>query len=137
MGIWHYIPEHLGYDFSKQHESSNDAHLSQYLTKNPQIPIMIYVHGNDRDRAASFRIEKCKNLLSLGYHVFAIDYRGYGDSTGISSELGIVQDVLTLYVLIMSYNRDATIYFYGHSLGTGIVSHASRILSEQQSLCFF
>ena len=56
--------------------------------------------------------------------------KGYGDSTGLPSEEGIVKDVLALYNLIMSYNNNTTIYLYGHSLGTGIVSHVSKILTE-------
>jgi abhydrolase domain-containing protein 12 len=81
-------------------------------------------------RAAPFRVKKCKNLNELGYHIFAIDYRGFGDSTGIPSEEGVVNDVLALYNLIMTQNKNTTIYLYGHSLGTAIVTHAARRISE-------
>lgn len=60
-----------------------------------------------------------RNLRKLGGHIFALDYRGYGDSTGVPTEEGVVLDVFTLYNLIMSYRPDAKIYLYGHSLGTG------------------
>jgi abhydrolase domain-containing protein 12 len=81
--------------------------------------MVIYVHGNDRDRSAPFRVNLCNNLVKLGYHVFAIDYRGYGDSTGWPSETGVVKDVISLYNMIKSYNKDGKLFFYGHSLGTG------------------
>lgn len=78
----------------------------------------------------------------MGYHVFAIDYRGwylkfslklsfgifflklkpnkgYGDSTGVPTEDGVVQDVLSLYILITSYEPETKMFMYGHSLGTG------------------
>jgi pimeloyl-ACP methyl ester carboxylesterase len=69
--------------------------------------------------------------VNLGYHVFAVDYRGYGDSSGEPSESGVVADVIALYDLLRKYrptqlsieaNRIIStggVYFFGHSLGTG------------------
>ena len=71
--------------------------------------------------------------------MFAIDYRGcnlnfnkiiifllnkrylkgYGDSTGYPTEKGVVNDVLSLYELILTHQPDARVFLYGHSLGTG------------------
>jgi alpha-beta hydrolase superfamily lysophospholipase len=56
--------------------------------------------------------------VQSGYAVFSIDCRGYGDSTGSSTEHGVVTDVLKLYDLIKSHNQKAKIAFYGHSLGS-------------------
>lgn len=55
----------------------------------------------------------------MGYHVFALDYRGYGDSTGEPTEEGVVNDVLKLYEIIRGHNENVRLFFYGHSLGTG------------------
>jgi pimeloyl-ACP methyl ester carboxylesterase len=76
------------------------------------------------------RIQTCKLLNDLGYHVFALDYRGYGDSTGEPSETGIVNDVINLHNFIKSYQKEAQIHLWGHSLGTGVVCHAGKILTE-------
>lgn len=55
--------------------------------------------------------------------MFAVDVRGYGDSTGWPSEDGVVKDVLTLYnfikAIIEKHKAVPRIFFYGHSLGTG------------------
>lgn len=72
-------------------------------------------------RATPFRVELCSNLAEMGYQVFALDYRGYGDSTGSPTEDGVVHDVIKLYELVRSYNEHARIIFYGHSLGCGSV----------------
>ena len=61
----------------------------------------------------------CQSLTQLGYHVFAIDYRGFGDSTGTPSETGCVNDVLNLYNFIKAIQNKSRIFFWGHSLGTG------------------
>lgn len=56
----------------------------------------------------------------MGYHVFALDYRGYGDSTGSPTEKGVVKDLLELYELVKTYaNENTKLFLYGHSLGTG------------------
>jgi pimeloyl-ACP methyl ester carboxylesterase len=84
------------------------------------------------DRATPFRRSLCTQLVNQGYHVFAIDYRGYGDSTGEPSEAGVVKDVIALYDLLRKYRPAAQgssnsaqtasvggVYLFGHSLGTG------------------
>lgn len=58
----------------------------------------------------------------MGYHVFAIDYRGYGDSEGWPSEEGTASDVIELFNLLREKKPNAKIYLYGHSLGTGLVN---------------
>jgi len=75
--------------------------------------------GNDGDRARSNRRGICSKLSSMGYHVFALDYRGYGDSTGWPSEKGVVNDVMILFNFIKSFQNSSDIYLWGHSLGTG------------------
>lgn len=118
IGVWHYLPQDHTYDHTKHASRSNTEHLKTYLTDRNKSPVFIYVHGNDRDRASPYRIELCTNLVKLGVHVFALDYRGYGDSSGSPTELGVVSDVLDLYKLIKEQNPHNKIYLYGHSLGT-------------------
>jgi len=132
IGVWHFIPDvhSVKYDFMRHSTASTKSHLKKYLSVDKHVPIMIYVHGNDRDRAATFRTKKCAKLNAFGYHIFAVDYRGYGDSTGTPSETGVVNDVVALHTLLLKENPNASIYMYGHSLGTAIVTAASRKISE-------
>ncbi|CAF0732716.1 unnamed protein product [Brachionus calyciflorus] len=133
IGVWHYLPDGHSYDYTKHSSRSNTEHLKTFLSKSKKNPVLIYVHGNDRDRSTPFRIELCKNLVNLGFHVFALDYRGYGDSAGYPTEMGVVSDVLDLYKLILTHHADGRVYLYGHSLGTAIVCHASKLISNMKS----
>jgi abhydrolase domain-containing protein 12 len=115
----HYIPIKMAYSYtSDAPRRSNKDHLNYYLG-NSSAPLIIYAHGNDQSRATSYRIELCNNLVSMGYHVFAFDYRGFGDSTGQPSEIGAVNDLVALYELLHAHRPNSPIYLYGHSLGAG------------------
>lgn len=131
IGVWHFVPKKLGYNEKEHKEKSLKEHLNKFLKQVDKPTVVLYVHGNDRDRATPYRVELCSNLVDLGYHVFALDYRGYGDSTGEPTEDGVVKDVIKLYELVRSYNEHARIVFYGHSLGCGIVTDATKLLTKK------
>jgi alpha-beta hydrolase superfamily lysophospholipase len=121
----------MKYDHSKDSKRSVKEHFDRYFKEpNDNIPVFIYSHGNDADRAGKNRIKLCTKLNKLGYHVFAIDYRGYGDSTGSPTEEGLVKDVINLYNFIKTYRKDVKIYLWGHSLGTGVSCHVGKVLTE-------
>ncbi len=51
VGVWHYVPENHKYNHEEHSKFSLDKHLKRYLARNEKnTPVMIYVHGNDRDR---------------------------------------------------------------------------------------
>lgn len=58
------------------------------------------------------------------YHLVAIDYRGFGHSTGIPSEDGLIQDASALveWALNVAGLPPSRIVLIGHSLGTAVVS---------------
>ena len=66
-----------------------------------------------------------KKLLSLGYYVLSIDYRGYGDSTNMKpSEDTVVNDArAALDWMTDKLGDKARVVVWGHSLGTAIASH--------------
>lgn len=51
---------------------------------------LLYFHGNGSNLLAYW--DRLQILWRLGYRVFAIDYRGYGRSSGAPSELGVYAD---------------------------------------------
>ena len=85
-------------------------------------------------RSTNHRIGLYKLLSSLGYHVIALDYRGYGDSTGTPSEKDLVKDSQFTYEYINKWAPDSNIFIWGHSLGTGVTSHLGKILNENNVL---
>ncbi len=71
-------------------------------------------------RSTRHRIELYKLLRSLGHHVIAVDYRGFGDSTGVPTEQDVVKDALFTFEYIRQMApSDASVYIWGHSLGSG------------------
>ena len=57
------------------------------------------------------------------YSTYLVDYRGYGRSTGIPTEAGILSDALALYDHIRAKHQ--SISLFGRSLGTGVACYVA------------
>jgi len=110
LGAWYMLPA---------------ASSGKVETLTSEDTVILYLHGNGSNRAHPHRIGLYKVLLSLGYYVLALDYRGYGDSTNIKpSEDSVVSDArAALDWLTDKLGDKAKIIVWGHSLGTAIASH--------------
>lgn len=67
--------------------------------------------------------------------MLAVDYRGFGDSTGTPSETGLLEDARTIwdYTTIGGKGKEGVILI-GQSLGTGVVAGlAGRLAHEGMS----
>ncbi|KAJ9127002.1 hypothetical protein QFC24_001233 [Naganishia onofrii] len=77
-------------------------------------------------------------------NVIAIDYRGYGDSTGSPSEDGLLSDATTVWEYISTHSSRKTsrseqpvqeegksIVVMGHSLGTAVSSRLAGYLADR------
>ncbi|MNU30338.1 Alpha/beta hydrolase family protein [compost metagenome] len=88
----------------------------------PGRPTIAFFHGNAgnlSDRAPTLGMFKAK-----GYGFVAMDYRGYGNSTGTPSEQALYDDgrlVLDTIINVMQIPASSVI-LYGESLGTGIAT---------------
>lgn len=84
----------------------------------------LYLHGQGRTRASTSRVKTVEVMSNFGFRVLTIDYRGFGDSDGVPTEKGVVEDAKTalkwLRMIRNSKNSDAPIIVWGHSLGTAI-----------------
>ncbi|CAO1414936.1 unnamed protein product [Diamesa tonsa] len=104
--------------------------LFEEILRRTKDPIVLYLHGNTGSRGNGHRVELYKILRRLGYHVIAVDYRGYADSSDIPpTEVGAVNDALMTYKYIKNLTNNA-VFVYGHSLGTGIGAHMLSILNK-------
>ncbi|XP_007437359.1 protein ABHD12B [Python bivittatus] len=128
FGIWHAVPDSR----RKEAEGKDLSWYEEALADDN--PIIIYLHGNGGTRATSHRVDFIKAMSDGGFHVLAVDYRGYGDSTGEPSEKGFTTDVLCLYNWVKARSRNSTVIFWGHSLGTGIATNTARKLKEQEGI---
>lgn len=85
---------------------------------NGETPTILYLHGN----AANLRCreQRLKALVDLGFSILAIDWRGYGVSTGRPSQGGLQLDAETAYEWLAQRTDPASIVVFAESIGTGI-----------------
>lgn len=114
-----------------QVNATNEQQFYERMLHTIGSKVIFYLHGNSGSRAASHRVELYKLLRELGYHVIAFDYRCYGDSTEVApSEAGLVRDAIAVYKYITNVTK-SPIFAWGHSLGTGVVTHTMAALERQ------
>jgi fermentation-respiration switch protein FrsA (DUF1100 family) len=92
----------------------------------PGHGVVIYLHGNADNLAV--RAGRFRDVAATGAGVMAIDYRGYGGSTGQPSERGLYDDARTAWRFVRSNEPNAPIILWGESLGTGV---AVQIATEE------
>ena len=86
-------------------------------------PIILYMHGNTGTRAMRHRIGMYNMLVKRGYHCVTFDYRGYGDSDGSATELGMKEDGYLVWKWIRKHAPNAKVFVWGHSLGSAAATH--------------
>ena len=84
---------------------------------------IIYWHGNGGN--LSLWSDVLIDLQRRGFSVFAVDYRGYGASTGSPSEKGIYRDgdAATTYFTEKLRKPGVPVVFWGRSLGCSVASY--------------
>ena len=95
-------------------------------------PVVLYSHGNFASRALYNRIDHYKFLTGEGFEVVTYDYRGFADSPGNASEIGVTNDTIGVYKYVVRHlEPGSSVYMWGHSLGSGIaIQGMYRILKE-------
>ena len=83
---------------------------------------ILFFHGNAGN--ISHRMEYLSMFNSLGYNTFIFDYRGYGDSSGVPSELGTYSDALAAWEYLTKTRSvpPGRIILFGESLGGAIAA---------------
>ncbi|KAI1198327.1 alpha/beta-hydrolase [Nemania serpens] len=130
---WHVLPlkSVLKYEDRLQHMSvgfSEDITTTEsfkILKDDPGAQLVISFHGNAGHIAQALRTEHLHTLTDgSSFHVLTIDYRGFGKSTGIPSENGLIQDgVATVdWAMNVAGVPSDRIVVMGHSLGTAVTS---------------
>lgn len=92
--------------------------------------IILYFHGN-KDNLARWGTIASK-LTKFNYDVIIIDYRGYGKSKGIPSEVNLFNDALFCYHKIIEDFKPLKMVLYGRSLGTGVASWLAGMINPNQ-----
>ncbi|KAL3465523.1 Alpha/Beta hydrolase protein [Aspergillus heterothallicus] len=134
---WHLLPLHLCreheamLDVDKPTGPEDDYTLSpafRLLANGANARVVVSFHGNAAHLGSAQRPETYRMLLGLStpanpIHVFAIDYRGFGISTGTPTEEGLITDGVTLLNFLTSAPLSvppSRIAIIGQSLGTAV-----------------
>ena len=129
IGAWFILNEQY-YQSLPQIPHDVSSHIIPALSSRPTI---LFLHGNAATRAFKVRTGIYGDLTSrLDANVLAIDYRGFGDSTGKPSEEGLTTDARAAWDwLIGSGAKPEDILIMGHSLGTGVSSQLGAQLGRE------
>ncbi len=90
--------------------------------------VLLFFHGNAGN--ISHRLYSIRQFLDLGLSVFIIDYRGYGQSGGRTSEQGLYRDADAAWRYLTEERGIAgdDIVIFGRSLGGSVAANlASRV----------
>ena len=84
-------------------------------------PVLLFFHGNAGNFARPIRQARFRALTEDGTGLFAVNYRGYGGSSGTPSEEGLLLDARAAYDAAVSRFGADRLAGYGESLGSGVV----------------
>ena len=144
LHAWHILPlgiylkhqEGLLQDESHSRQDVTEARSFALLKEDPEARLILNFHGTAGCIASGWRPESYRNLSSTApnkIHVLAFDYRGYGLSTGIPSEEGLLKDALAVvrWATDVAGVPPSRILIYGQSLGTAVAIAIVQKLAAQ------
>jgi len=112
-------------------ETSDGIRLHGWFVPGSGERVLLFFHGNAGN--ISHRLESIRQFLRLGLSVLIIDYRGYGQSEGRTSEQGIYRDAEAAWRYLVQ-NRDTPqerIIVFGRSMGA---SAAAQLAARYRPL---
>ena len=98
--------------------SDGEHVLAWHAPPTADKPVILYFHGNGG--AVHYRVARFNKLLADGIGLIALEYRGYGGSSGSPSEAGLIADAQAAYAFAAAHYAVPRIVLWGESLGSGI-----------------
>ncbi|GKZ36853.1 hypothetical protein AbraIFM66950_008086 [Aspergillus brasiliensis] len=134
---WHLLPLQLCHEHEEELNANEpDGPADDYtkttafklLKNDPNARVVVSFHGNAAHLASAQRPDIYRQVLGLStpqnpIHVFAIDYRGFGLSSGTPTEEGLITDGVSLLNYLTSGPLNISpsrIVIMGQSLGTAV-----------------
>ncbi|MCJ1363460.1 hypothetical protein MMC16_002567 [Acarospora aff. strigata] len=125
-GLCHDIKERLGF---------------RLLKDDPDAQLVIYLHGAAGTLGSGWRPQSYRGISAAAssVHILAMDYRGFGTSTGWPSEAGLLTDALTLANFAMNTAGipPERIVLFAQSLGTAVSISLAHHLALQSPPTLF
>ena len=124
-------PASLGIRYQAVSLDTSDGETLVAWQTEPEQPIadVVYFHGNGGN--LSVWLPVVASLHAVGLRVLAVDYRGYGLSTGRPTEEGLYHDAAAAVRYVTRGRSDGftrPLVFWGRSLGGPVAASATRIV---------
>ena len=106
--------------------TTKDGETLQAWYEPPQKaqPVILFFHG--KGDALTMGKWRYTRMHKAGVGYLALSYRGYGGSTGGSTETGLLTDGLAAYDWLRAQGfTDQQIVIHGHSLGSGVATYVA------------
>jgi fermentation-respiration switch protein FrsA (DUF1100 family) len=115
---------HLPYQVTTLTTADGERLRAWLMPNDNARAVVVYFHGNGGN--LSVWLPTLAGMHREGFTVAAIDYRGYGASTGRPSERGLYRDADAALEWAWRIERSgAPIVYWGRSLGTAIAAYAA------------
>jgi fermentation-respiration switch protein FrsA (DUF1100 family) len=99
--------------------TSDGEHLvAWHVAPRDDRPVILYFHGNGG--SLRYRVERFRTLVHDGIGLVAVEYRGFGGSSGRPSEAGLIADGEAAYAFAAARYPAERLVVWGESLGTGV-----------------
>ncbi|KAF2809119.1 alpha/beta-hydrolase [Mytilinidion resinicola] len=110
-------------------DSASVDNISIRLLRDPESRLVIYFHGNAGSVGQERRTDAYRMIssgLSQQIHVLSFDYRGFARSSGSPSEVGLIDDALSVIKWATTVRKVPSnrIVLLAQSLGTAVASGA-------------
>jgi len=112
-------------------ETADGVTLHGWFIAERSPRVLLFFHGNAGN--ISHRLASIRQFRNLGFSVLIIDYRGYGQSDGRTTETGIYRDADAAWRYLTETRgvRPNDVVIFGRSLGASV---AARLAAQQQPL---
>ena len=120
---------------SREADEPAQLHALWLPNANPDSPVLLYLHGARWDVTGS--APRVRRMAALGYSVLAIDYRGFGKSSGadeLPSEERAYEDARAAWTWIAREYPAQRRYIFGHSLGSAIAIDLAAQVDDASGL---
>ena len=100
-------------------------HAWWLASEKPDAPVVLYLHGARWNLTAS--VSRIDRWRRLGFAVFAVDYRGFGKSSGVApTEAFAYEDAEAAWDYLAKLAPGRQRFIVGHSLGGAIAVELAR-----------
>ncbi|KAM7198231.1 Alpha/Beta hydrolase fold [Naviculisporaceae sp. PSN 640] len=147
LHAWHILPLDLYHQHEQDLVQESDGlaldikarHGFKLLRDDPEALLVLYFHGAAGTLGSGFRPPSYRAMYAGApkrIHTVGIDYRGFGSSTGVPSEEGLLTDALTLtnWAINEAGIPPSRIVLFGQSLGTAVALSLAHNLTSPSTM---